>query len=576
MSNRAGRRNQPGSGETGWMILGGLLAFVLVVVVGWWGAALLDSSITGPAAATDPITIISGQATGALPVTILQIAVFTAMLLVVLGLTGLIVVAALRQRKKSTWADRLARSMSRPKDHEEFFEKAATADAEKLGATGASIGPPLGRLVINNKVMRASWEWVQVWVIGPRGGKTQNVCVPQILETNGPVVATSNKPDIVDLTRRPRMMRGQVWVHDVQGIIGESPSWFWNPLSFVEDIESAEKLADTFVSSATSAARPADGYFESDGKRLLSYLLLAAAVAEVSVDEVYNWANDPDDPAPVRALEQGGKVQIAEGLSRIQGITPKQRDGIYGTMRPWISVLGSDKVIPWLRDSGVPGQVEFDHRNFHATTDTLYLISREGGGSARAITAALAMAVLSSAEKYASTHGGRLKTPLMAVLDETANVVRWRELPDLYSHYGSRGIVVSTFFQSFVQGEEAFGKEGMSKLWSAANIRVAGSGLSEAQFGSFLSRQVGPRDVVKRSVSTQSRGRSTSTSVQREQIFDEADIGAMPRFRALMFSSGHRPALLKLRHFSETEHAARVKESQEYYEGLREFNRQSV
>lgn len=95
-------------------------------------------------------------------------------------------------------------------------------------------------------------------------------------------------------------------------------------------------------------------------------------------------------------------------------------------------------------------------------------------------------------------------------------------------------------------------------------IRVAGAGVSAVQFGSFVSRQLGPRDVVKRSVSSQSRGRSTPTSVQREQTFDEADIGAMPRFRALMFSSGHRPALLKLRHFSEAEHAVGVKESQAY------------
>ncbi|MCG2947420.1 TraG/TraD/VirD4 family protein, partial [Escherichia coli] len=79
-----------------------------------------------------------------------------------------------------------------------------------------------------------------------------------------------------------------------------------------------------------------------------------------------------------------------------------------------------------------------------------------------------------------------LKTPLTAVLDEAANVVRWRELPDVYSHYGSRGIVVSTFFQSYSQGVEAYGEKGMNKLWGAANIRVAGSGLSDDKFLPFL------------------------------------------------------------------------------------------
>lgn len=117
------------------------------------------------------------------------------------------------------------------------------------------------------------------------------------------------------------------------------------------------------------------------------------------------------------------------------------------------------------------------------------------------------MAVLTAAEKAAGRRGsGRLSPPMMAVLDEAANVVRWRELPDLYSHYGSRGIVVSSFFQSFTQGVEAFGKEGMWKLWSASNIRVAGSGLSEEDFLTFLSRLVGPQDVTKRTASTAKGG----------------------------------------------------------------------
>lgn len=246
-----------------------------------------------------------------------------------------------------------------------------------------------------------------------------------------------------------------------------------------------------------------------------------------------------------------------------------QRDGVYGTVRPWVSVLGDERVMPWLRDPMLPGVVEFDHEEFSKTTDTLYLISREGGGSARAITAALVMATLSTAEKRAGRlPGGRLSPPVMAVLDEAANVVRWRELPDLYSHYGSRGIVVSTFFQSFVQGVEAFGKEGMRKLWSSANIRVAGSGLSEDEFLPFLSQLVGERDVIKRQTSSAQRGRSTSTSIQRERILDVADLAGLPSGRALLFSSGQPAALMKLEHFSAKPYAKDVKDSQEHYEAI--------
>ena len=163
---------------------------------------------------------------------------------------------------------------------------------------------------------------------------------------------------------------------------------------------------------------------------------------------------------------------------------------------------------------------------------------------------------------------GRLSTPLMAVLDEAANVVRWSELPDVYSHYGSRGIVVSTFFQSYAQGVEAYGESGMNKLWSAANVRVAGSGLSEDKFLPFLSSLIGDRDVTKRTSSTQRGGRSTTTSVQRERIFEASDIAQLPRGRAIMTASGQPALLLALDHFSTKPYADDVTASQDYYESL--------
>ncbi|GAA0200898.1 hypothetical protein GCM10009526_24350 [Glutamicibacter creatinolyticus] len=35
---------------------------------------------------------------------------------------------------------------------------------------------------------------------------------------------------------------------------------------------------------------------------------------------------------------------MAQSLEQIQKLTPKQRDGVYGTMRPWLNVLSYDKV----------------------------------------------------------------------------------------------------------------------------------------------------------------------------------------------------------------------------------------
>ncbi|MGY1749155.1 TraG/TraD/VirD4 family protein [Modestobacter sp. SYSU DS0511] len=71
---------------------------------------------------------------------------------------------------------------------------------------------------------------------------------------------------------------------------------------------------------------------------------------------------------------------------------------------------------------------------------------------------------------------------LVAVLDEAANVCRWHNLPDLYSHYGSRGITILTILQAWSQGVEVWGRNGMRKLWSAANVKIYGGGVSEIEF----------------------------------------------------------------------------------------------
>ncbi|WP_255411754.1 TraM recognition domain-containing protein [Cryobacterium sp. Y11] len=59
-------------------------------------------------------------------------------------------------------------------------------------------------------------------------------------------------------------------------------------------------------------------------------------------------------------------------------------------------------------------------------------------------------------------------------LDESANIVRWPELPSVYSYYGSIGIILNAYFQSRAQAIDAFGKDGWQTLWDAAAHRVYG------------------------------------------------------------------------------------------------------
>ena len=568
MPQEAGRKHQPMSADTGWFIAGGLSGLIAVIACMYLLSLYVDPAIREAAGSSNVQTLVVAQITGTAPMTALQIGALVGQMVLLLALAGLILFVWQKNRGTRTRVDERAKDMTRVKDMAELGRKAAQRDAERLDSQRAGIGVPLGKLVNNMQSLWASWEWVQIWIMGPRAGKTSCVCVPQILETDGPVLATSNKRDIVDLTRGPRSAKGRVWVHDAQDIIGEDASWFWNPLTFVRDMETAEKLADVFRTSATAKDAREDAYFGPAAKALATRYVYAAALGKRPITDVYRWVNDEKDFTAETILREAGEGTVAQALEKDQMVTEKQRDGVYGQVRTWFAVLGNPKVAAWVRPNA-QRRPEFDPAEFVRSTDTLYLISREGGGSARAITAALVMALLTTAEEMAAQmKGGRLSTPLMAVLDEAANVVRWSELPDVYSHYGSRGIIVSTFFQSFAQGTEAYGETGMNKLWSAANIRVAGRGLSEDKFLPFFSSLVGDRDVTKRSTSAQKGGRSVTTNVQRERIFDPSDLAELPRGRAILTASGQPAALLALQHFSAKPYGDQVKESQQYYESL--------
>jgi type IV secretory pathway TraG/TraD family ATPase VirD4 len=91
-----------------------------------------------------------------------------------------------------------------------------------------------------------------------------------------------------------------------------------------------------------------------------------------------------------------------------------------------------------------------------------------------------------------------------------------------------------SFFQDWDQDLEAFGEKGMKKLWSTANIRAAGSGLSDSAFLPFLSQLIGDHDVTRRTTSTQKTGRSVSTAIQRQRLMDVNDLAALPRGRAVL------------------------------------------
>jgi type IV secretory pathway TraG/TraD family ATPase VirD4 len=565
MSYQPRRRAGGDSGNAeGYAIGIGAVVVVLVVVDAWAATHLAATFNHSAAAPSNPIALVTGlvhhtfvwspAATG------WAIGLGLALVAVAAGVGVLV----WRRTAGGRGIDRAARNVTRDKGLRRY---AGNGRALAPGVF-AGPGPVIGKVVPGTKtVIRATWEDMLVVIAGPRTGKTTAFAIPAMLDAPGAVIVTSNKRDIVDATRGGREKAGQCWVFDPQGVAGAGTAWWWDPLSYVTDVRSARKLAAVWTNASKEPDARTDAYFDNAGQELLAQLLLAAASGSERVSTVFAWLADSEDDTPVRLLRSANHAMFADGLRATIRLPEKQKAGVYGTASKTVSFLSDPRVLEWVEDPSTP-RPQFSPAAFVESTDTLYSLSREGEGSSGPLVTALTAAVLEAAEaKAAASFGGRLAIPLLAVLDEVANVCRWRELPDLYSHYGSRGIVVLSILQSWAQGETCWGEQGMRKLWDASNIKVFGGGSTDTRFLESLSQLYGHYDRQTRSRSTSAQGGSTSWSNQRERVFTVDDLSAMPAGRAAVGLSGTRPVLVETVPWMARKDAKVVRESMARFDG---------
>ena len=421
----------------------------------------------------------------------------------------------------------------------------------------------LGRLGRHD--VYASEEDVVLEIAGPRSNKTSALVVPAVLSAVGPVVTTSNKVDVYTLTVGLRAQVGRVFVLDPQRICGAEQTWWWNPLAGITDMADAQYLVTHFSQTVGAGHERADPYFTKGAERLIGQLFVAAAHSGATLRDVLDWLATRSE-APVGLLRRAGLPAVARGLQGTLEAPPDQRGGLYETALTALGCLESEAVLryvtpphTWLtppRATSMEPIAEFDPWRFlvgYQTLDgvpqpydTLYLLTREGAGTGAPVVAALVDHLLRTAAQAATARGGRVDPPVRAVLDEAANICPIRNLPDLYSYFGSMSIQAMTWLQSYQQGVHVWGRPGMDKLWSAATIKLIGAGVHDASFCEDISRLVGEHDVPTWSDQRGAGHRSSTLSTRRDRILSAADIAALPKTTAVLISAGRTPGQLTL------------------------------
>ncbi len=391
----------------------------------------------------------------------------------------------------------------------------------------------------------ASWEDTITAFMAPRSGKTTALSIPYVLSAPGAVVATSNKADLWAATAQLRAQAGStVWLFDPQRITGSRQRWWWNPLAGLATVEAAHRLAAHFVLTVDDNTRR--DLWGPAAQDLLCALFLAAASSGRSLRECGRWLADAGSPIPAELLAAAGFGALAASLRGAQNGAPETRDGIYQTARTAAKCINDEHIMAWVappRGNDLPA---FDPAAYAPDRHTLYLLT-ESRSAASPLIAALTDTVMRAGRRQAERSGGRLDPPMAVILDEAANICRIADLPELYSHLGSRGMVPVTILQSYQQGVSVWGEPGMAALWGAATKKVIGAGIDDPRHARDLATLVGQHDVPVISVSYGDGRASQQVSLRRQEILEAADIRALAPGSALLLATGARPALISLR-----------------------------
>ncbi|MFF2366541.1 type IV secretory system conjugative DNA transfer family protein [Streptomyces sp. NPDC058122] len=548
------RRTGPGAGEDllPWIVPGA--AFLIgTMFLGAWLGGTLGAAVTGagwhpPPFALSTLSTLVREGPGPLwptaSPTALTAGMATVFGTVVAAITVLIALVRRRLTAPTGLAGRKELATLLPKGAARRARELRPVLAKLGKVTPDDTGNLIGNLEPRGPELRSSHEDVELDLMAPRAGKSTGIAVPRVLRARGSVLLTSNKADVYSVTRAERERVGLVWTFDPQGIAHTPRGLWWDMLAEAATLEGARRLAGHFVGAVNDDASRRD-FWISAAQNTLTALFHAAQRGGRPIGEVLAWLADPADRTPVDLLRDAGMTALADQLQgTVQGAV-ETRDGIYETSRQCVACLLDPAISAWVTPD--PALPQFFPDRHVLSADTLYLLSKDGGGSAAGVIAAAADSVLRAGVVAAERMGGRLEPPMTAVLDEAANVCRISDLPDLYSHFGSRGINIVTLLQSYRQGARVWGEAGMDALWSAATIKLLGAGLDDADFVEKISRLVGEHDVSTVSWSKGRDGRSRSTSYRLERILPADRIRALPKGTALLLATGIRPALVRLR-----------------------------
>jgi type IV secretory pathway TraG/TraD family ATPase VirD4 len=370
----------------------------------------------------------------------------------------------------------------------------------------------------------------------PRGGKT-GWLASVILHYPGPVLSTTTKHDVFELTSGVRAQLGPVHVFNPQGV-GNVPSTFrWDPLDGCQDPATAIRRADAFAQSVSQQGVEDASFWASKASDYLRAYFFAAAWEGLDLRHVARWisgAGSTEAEAILVRIPAAGQ-QWATQLAELRGEANKTAQTIRMTMSRAMAFLAD----PALAASVLPGPGQsLDLADFVRRPGTLYLIAESRGEDSPVgpLFACLASELhYTAALEGSRMPAGRLDPPLLMALDEVTQICPV-PVPSWLADSGGKGIQIITVAHGEAQLRSRWGRDGARVILDTSGAKIWLPGISDPDTLEAASMLCGTAAMKERGLDFHSRHAVMTPEMIRQ----------LPGGYALVIRGGYAPVIARL------------------------------
>ena len=301
-------------------------------------------------------------------------------------------------------------------------------------------------------------------VVGPtQVGKTTALVMPAILRWHGPVVVTSVKHDVFEVTGAWRSLLGLTRVIDPASDSGLT----WDPLEGVTSLRSGLALARDLVLTGKDRSSAESEFWNALAVKSLGAIMAAIVSREGTIFDVRSliesrrFASLRDD-----ALEPDADAILAT----LEFMEPRTQDAVCATMEAMLLPWQISQPLARVRDV-------LDGEN------SLYLCApRTDHRHYEGLFRGALRTVLDEQERRASA--GRAPQ-LLLVLDEAASIAPLEDLDQIAATVSGLNVTLVTVFQDFAQVRARWADKAATVV-NNHTTRIVFGGLVDSHVGEFL------------------------------------------------------------------------------------------